>query len=190
VGASMISTLILSALSALASYFFWPAILVAGAVLAPLSAIVLQNQGFGALSGISVIIACLTINQVAYFTARGRTIITAIIAPCRTTGAGGRTAFKVRSGRVDVICDGAGGKRRVTLRCRAVRAIQHCTGAIGAAALSSASCGWALNLERASWACPCAASAPNKFIRVFLRGKICQTGNNSKFCSQDGEQIL
>jgi hypothetical protein len=65
------SILILLALSALlgfvlASYFSWPAILVAGAVLAPLSAIVLQNQGFGALSGISVIVACLTINQVAY----------------------------------------------------------------------------------------------------------------------------
>ena len=46
--------LALSALSGfvLASYFSWPAILVAGAVLAPLSAIVLQNQGFGALSGI------------------------------------------------------------------------------------------------------------------------------------------
>jgi hypothetical protein len=67
----MSSILILLALSALsgfvlASYFSWPAILVAGVVLAPLSAIVLQNQGFGALSGICVVVACLTINQVAY----------------------------------------------------------------------------------------------------------------------------
>jgi hypothetical protein len=45
---------------------------VAGAVLASLSAIVLQNQGFGALSGISVIVACLTINQVAYLIGRIR----------------------------------------------------------------------------------------------------------------------
>jgi hypothetical protein len=67
----MSSILILVALSALsgfvlASYFSWPAILVAGVVLALLSAIVLQNQGFGALSGISAIVACLTINQIAY----------------------------------------------------------------------------------------------------------------------------
>jgi hypothetical protein len=73
----MSSILILLALSALsgfvlASYFSWPAILVAGAVLAPLSAIVLQNQGSGALSGISVIVACLTINQVAYLIGRIR----------------------------------------------------------------------------------------------------------------------
>jgi len=67
----MSSVLILLALSALsgfvlASSFSWPAILVAGVVLAPLSAIVLQNQGFGALSGISIIVFCLVINQVAY----------------------------------------------------------------------------------------------------------------------------
>ena len=73
----MSSIFILLALSALsgfvlASHFSWPAILVAGAVLAPLSAIVLQNQGFGALSGISVIVACLTINQVAYLIGRIR----------------------------------------------------------------------------------------------------------------------
>jgi hypothetical protein len=73
----MSSILILIALSALsgfvlASYFSWPAILVAGAVLAPLSAIVLQNRGFGALSGISIIVACLTINQVAYLIGRIR----------------------------------------------------------------------------------------------------------------------
>jgi hypothetical protein len=67
----MSSILILLALSALsgfvlASYFSWPAILVAGLVLATLSATVLHNQGFGALSGICVIVACLATNQVAY----------------------------------------------------------------------------------------------------------------------------
>jgi hypothetical protein len=48
------------------SHFSWPTILVAGAALAPLSAVVFQNQGFGALSGISVIVTCLAINQAAY----------------------------------------------------------------------------------------------------------------------------
>jgi hypothetical protein len=65
---SILILLALSALSgfALASYFSWPAILVAGVVLPPFSAIVLQNQGLGALSTISVIVLSLTINQVAY----------------------------------------------------------------------------------------------------------------------------
>jgi hypothetical protein len=76
-GRGMGSILILVALSALsgfvlASYFSWPAILVAGVVLAMLSAIVFQNQGFGALSGISVMVACLTINQIAYLIGRSR----------------------------------------------------------------------------------------------------------------------
>jgi hypothetical protein len=71
-GASMSSILILLALGALSGfvlgigYFAWPAIFVAGAVLAPLSTVVLQNQNFDGLSGISVIVACLTINQAAY----------------------------------------------------------------------------------------------------------------------------
>ena len=53
--ASMSSILILLALSAFSGFvlgighFSWPAILVAGAALAPLSAVVFQNQGFGAL---------------------------------------------------------------------------------------------------------------------------------------------
>jgi hypothetical protein len=70
---SMSSILILLALSALsgfvlgkAFFFSWPAILAAGAVLAPLSAVVLQNQDFDALLGISVIVTCLTLNQAAY----------------------------------------------------------------------------------------------------------------------------
>jgi hypothetical protein len=68
----MSSVLILLALSALSGFvlgsgqFSWPAILVAGAVLAPLSAVAFQNQGFGALSGISITVTCLAINQAAY----------------------------------------------------------------------------------------------------------------------------
>jgi hypothetical protein len=78
----MSSVLILLALSALSGFvlgsgqFSWPAILVAGAVLAPLSAVAFQNQGFGALSGISITVTCLAINQSAYvlgtIRARGR----------------------------------------------------------------------------------------------------------------------
>jgi hypothetical protein len=70
--ASMSSILILLALSAFSGFvlgighFSRPAILVAGAALAPLSAVVLQNQGFGALSGISITVTCLAINQAAY----------------------------------------------------------------------------------------------------------------------------
>jgi hypothetical protein len=41
-------------------------------VLVPLSAVVLQNQGFGAFSGISTIVACLTVNQAAYVVGRIR----------------------------------------------------------------------------------------------------------------------
>jgi hypothetical protein len=68
----MSSFLILLTLSALSgfvlglSHFSWRAIMAAGAVLAPLSAVVLQNQGFGALSGIAITVACLVINQAAY----------------------------------------------------------------------------------------------------------------------------
>jgi hypothetical protein len=69
---SMSSILILLALSALSGFvlgigrFSWSTILVMGAGLAPLSAVVLQNQGFGALSGISITVACLAMNQAAY----------------------------------------------------------------------------------------------------------------------------
>jgi hypothetical protein len=64
--------LILLALSTLSGFilgrndFRWHAVLAAAMVLAPLSAVILQNRGFGALSGISAIAACLTVNQVAY----------------------------------------------------------------------------------------------------------------------------
>jgi hypothetical protein len=68
----MTSIFILLALSAASGFvlgrgrFSWHAILVAGAVLAPLSAVVLQKQNFGALSGIFTIVSCLIVNQVAY----------------------------------------------------------------------------------------------------------------------------
>jgi hypothetical protein len=67
----MVSISILIALSALSgfaagSFFSWPALVVTGAGLAPLAAFALQRQDFPALSGISIIVACLAINQAAY----------------------------------------------------------------------------------------------------------------------------
>jgi hypothetical protein len=44
----------------------WLAVGIAGFLLAVLSSAVLHKQGFGALSGIAIIVACLTINQVSY----------------------------------------------------------------------------------------------------------------------------
>jgi hypothetical protein len=72
------SILILIALCALSGfvlgmgYFSWPAILLAGGVLAPFSTVALQNQDFSALSGIFVVVVCLTINQAAYVVGRIR----------------------------------------------------------------------------------------------------------------------
>jgi hypothetical protein len=47
-------------------YFSWLAIGMSGLVLAFLSAVVLRHQGFGSLTGIAIIVACLTANQVAH----------------------------------------------------------------------------------------------------------------------------
>ena len=47
-------------------YFSWLAIGVSGLVLAFFSAVVLQHEGFGSLAGIAIIVACLTLNQLAY----------------------------------------------------------------------------------------------------------------------------
>jgi hypothetical protein len=63
--------LILLALSAitgfaLGTFFRWVAILISGAAFAVFSSVVLHLVGFGALSGISTIAACLTVNQMAY----------------------------------------------------------------------------------------------------------------------------
>jgi hypothetical protein len=68
----MNSILILLALSVLSgvvaarSYFSWPALIVAGLVLAPTAAVVLQQESFAALSGILIIVGCLMASQMAY----------------------------------------------------------------------------------------------------------------------------
>ena len=56
-----------SATLGLAGFFFsWIAILVSGSVLAILAATVLQHESFGLLAGIAIIVARLTLNQIAY----------------------------------------------------------------------------------------------------------------------------
>ena len=68
----MTSIFILLAVSGLSGFVIgkssssWPALIVAGAVLATLGAVVLQEQGFTALPGIFTIVGCLVVNQVAY----------------------------------------------------------------------------------------------------------------------------
>jgi hypothetical protein len=52
----------------LGRYFSWIAILVSVPILAIFSAMVLQNEGFDVLTGIAIIVVCLTVNQVAYWT--------------------------------------------------------------------------------------------------------------------------
>jgi hypothetical protein len=47
-------------------YFSWIAIVASGLVLAIVSATVLQKEGFGFFSGISTVVVCLTVNQLAY----------------------------------------------------------------------------------------------------------------------------
>jgi hypothetical protein len=51
---------------ALGVWFNSYAITVSGIALAAPAAAVLHNQGFGAFSGITIIVACLTINQASY----------------------------------------------------------------------------------------------------------------------------
>jgi len=51
---------------ALGLYFRWPAIIASGLILAIFAAVVLQNEGFGFLAGIAIIVACLSVNQIAY----------------------------------------------------------------------------------------------------------------------------
>ena len=48
------------------SSFSWFAILISSVVLAVLSSAALQIQGFGAFPGIAIVVACLTVNQMAY----------------------------------------------------------------------------------------------------------------------------
>jgi asparagine N-glycosylation enzyme membrane subunit Stt3 len=66
--------LILFVLSGLSGFVIgkslsWRAIVVAGAVIALLTAIMLQKQGFTPLAGIFTIVACLIVNQLAYLLA-------------------------------------------------------------------------------------------------------------------------
>ena len=69
----MRAALILLALSAVIGFalgtrFSWLAIAASSVGLAIISAAVLQIIGFGALSGIAIIVACLTVTQLAYVT--------------------------------------------------------------------------------------------------------------------------
>jgi hypothetical protein len=51
---------------ALGTSFSWFALLVPSVALAGLSAAVLQIAGFGVVPGIAIVVACLTVNQLAY----------------------------------------------------------------------------------------------------------------------------
>jgi len=67
----MTSVLVLLAASALVGLILglhcsWLAVGVSGLMLAIVSAVVLQKEGFDALPGIAIIVVCLTVNQVAY----------------------------------------------------------------------------------------------------------------------------
>jgi hypothetical protein len=67
----MSAVVILLALSALIGFalgtsFSWLAIAVCSVGLAVVSAAALQIQGFGALPGIAIVVACLIVNQMAY----------------------------------------------------------------------------------------------------------------------------
>jgi hypothetical protein len=69
----MSAALILLALSAVIGFalgtrFSWLAIAASSVGLAIISAAVLRIIGFGALSGIAIIVACLTVTQLAYVT--------------------------------------------------------------------------------------------------------------------------
>jgi hypothetical protein len=51
---------------ALGASFSWFAIAASSTGIALLSSAILQIQGFGAIPGIAIVVACLTINQMAY----------------------------------------------------------------------------------------------------------------------------
>jgi hypothetical protein len=70
-GEALMSAVILLALSALIGFVFgmsfsWLAIAASSIGLAVLSSVILQLQGFGALPGTAIVVACLTVNQMAY----------------------------------------------------------------------------------------------------------------------------
>ena len=70
-GIHMAVVLLLLALSALIGFglgtsFRWPAIVASSVAIAVLSSAILQIQGVGALPGIAIVVACLTVSQMAY----------------------------------------------------------------------------------------------------------------------------
>ena len=67
----MSAVIILLALSALiglalGTSFSWPAFAASSIGLAVLSSAILQILGFGAILGIAIVVACLTVNQMTY----------------------------------------------------------------------------------------------------------------------------
>jgi hypothetical protein len=67
----MTAMIVLVALSALVGFalgtsFSWLAIAASSIGIAVLSSAILQIQGFGALPGIAIVVACLAVNQMAY----------------------------------------------------------------------------------------------------------------------------
>jgi hypothetical protein len=67
----MTAVIVLLALSALIGFalgtsFSWLAIAASCTGIAVLSSVILQNQGFGALPGIAIVVACLTVIQISY----------------------------------------------------------------------------------------------------------------------------
>jgi hypothetical protein len=69
----MTVVLLLLALSALIGFglgtFRWPAIVASSVAIAVISSVILQIQGFGALPGIAIVVACLTVSQMTYLAA-------------------------------------------------------------------------------------------------------------------------
>jgi hypothetical protein len=70
----MTVVLLLLVLSALIGFgvgtsFRWPAIAASSVGIAVLSSAILQIQGFGTLSGIAIVVACLTVSQMGYLAA-------------------------------------------------------------------------------------------------------------------------
>jgi hypothetical protein len=65
---AIVILLLLSAATgfALGISFTWRAVLISSATIAVISAVLLHSAGFGALPGIAMIVACLTVHQLAY----------------------------------------------------------------------------------------------------------------------------
>ena len=73
----MTAVFLLLSLSALIGFgvgtsFRWPASAASSVGIAVLSSAILQIQGFGALPGIAIVVACLTVSQMGYLAAATR----------------------------------------------------------------------------------------------------------------------